>query len=110
MDMPDKNGHTRRQQLTKVYERFGKWHEDLDDPRPYWCAAHMLRIFFQLNKNRRTGFSGSEAISIRDILDYQELWELTFEAWEIDALLEMDSSYRTKRQEIEDKQRGNNGK
>lgn len=105
--MPNKNGHTRRQQLHKVYNRFGKWHEDLNDPQPYWCAAHILNIFFQLNKHRRTGFSGSEAISMRDILDYQELWEMKFDAWELDAILEMDWAYRSKIKEIEDKDSGN---
>tara|TARA_R110000851_G_scaffold12997_5_gene44695 strand:- start:7569 stop:7877 length:309 start_codon:yes stop_codon:yes gene_type:complete len=94
MDMPGKDGHTRRKQLKKIHENVGHYHDDLNDPEVPYCATHLLRTFYQLNNMRTSGLNGQTPISYQDLISYQELWGWQFEAWEIDAILAMDIEYR----------------
>jgi hypothetical protein len=71
--------------------RAGEIVPELDAPDLPAGCAWLWRTFIRLNASRGSNGMGPSAIGPADLLAWQQLHGLTFTAWEVDTLLELDT-------------------
>jgi len=103
LDVPDKDGTTRRAHLTKartaIEKRTGVTPTGGDfaplDERPAVpaCLAHLLPLFGELSAARGTGMNGPLAVSYSELEAYTRLMGIDIEPLEVQALRAMDTAF-----------------
>jgi hypothetical protein len=90
MHMPDEQGATRHQQLTRFQQATGKAHPDLTPPDVPAEAGHVWRWFMDLNNGRQ---AGDLPLTWEAVDAWARLTGRSLTAWEVDALRRMDTAW-----------------
>jgi len=77
-----------------------------DPPELEQGSDHILQWFFELNLRRQPGFSGLSPLTFSDVAAWQSLTGKLTRPEEIEAILEMDSTYI---EEMNKKRESDNG-
>ena len=85
---------TEREHLEQVERQTGRKLEALEPPTHFPpLLEHVWSAFCRLNANRTAGFSGPNPITYEQIKAFKELTETPLAAWEVDAVMRLDTIY-----------------
>lgn len=90
MHMPDEQGATRHQQLSRFRQATGKAHPDLTPPDVPAEATHLWRWFMDLNAGRQ---AGDVPLSWEALDAWARLTGRRLTSWEVDALRRIDTAW-----------------
>jgi len=77
-----------------VERQTGRKIEALEPPNPFpKLLSHVWSAFITLSSRRTSGFNGPDPITFQQILSWKELTNTPTEAWEIEAIIQLDSEY-----------------
>jgi len=83
LNLPGKDGQTRKQALESVERQTGHRDPDLDSVHVPQDCQQIWQEYFRLRRGR--------AIEWRDVADYQTVTGVQFSSFEVDAIFAMDS-------------------
>jgi hypothetical protein len=93
LNIPDKDGISKRDHLEQVERQTGLRPKELDGPLFPELLAHIWSAFHVLNSARTVGFSGPNPITYGDIKAWMELTETPLTAFEVEAIRKLDKVY-----------------
>lgn len=101
MDMPDKNGITKRQNLMQVLQSAPEDSEtyesavtELDEhPEIPFYIEHVWNWYWQIRKGNPGGMGGPSPITWQNIKSWRDLLEIQIRPIEVEILYEIDSVY-----------------
>lgn len=94
LNKPDKDGITEREHLEQVERQIGRRLEALEPPTQFpLLLRHVWSAFCCLSAKRTAGFSGPNPITYEQIKAWKELTETPIEAWEVEAIMQLDQVY-----------------
>lgn len=94
LNTPDQNGTTEREHLEQVERQTGRRLEALEPPTPFpMLLSHVWSAFISLSSSRGSGMNGPLPIDYVQIKAWKELTETSISAWEIGAILKLDTLY-----------------
>jgi hypothetical protein len=94
LNKPDKDGITEREHLEQVERQIGRRLEALEPPTQFpLLLRHVWSAFCSLSAKRTAGFSGPNPITYEQIKAWKELTETPIEAWEVEAIMQLDQVY-----------------
>ena len=92
--MPEKAGGTPlRDQLEQVLKQTGKRDALLDSVKVPEGFNYLFRLFFDIRGGVADGFSGAH-LTWRDLVDFQAVSGIAFDAFEVEAIMAMDAEVR----------------
>lgn len=87
LDFPNKKGVTRRQELHKVYEQAGHWHDDLNEIELTLEEEAVFELFWEFKRGE------VQAITHQDINAYNQIRGENIDHVAMQLLFSMDNVY-----------------
>lgn len=92
LEVKNKQGITRRQELQSVARQLGFTPPELDLPPYPEIADYVFRWFYELNGGRQSGMSANP-LSWHEIKSWRDLTGVQLERWELVAIKRLDEVY-----------------